>query len=68
MSDLTPPDPHAPAANDASHSSGIEAMKHHGTTCGECGGSPKCEWKILPNGIAICPNCQKNKLTAKGAK
>ena len=66
MSDLTPDDPHAPAANDASHC-GLDALKHGDPTCRECGGSPKCEWKVLPNGAVICPNCTKNILTAKGA-
>ena len=38
MSDLTPDDPHAPAANDASHC-GLDALKHNLPTCAECGHS-----------------------------
>jgi hypothetical protein len=34
MSDLTPPDPHAPAANDVS---GLTPLAHGVPTCAECG-------------------------------
>lgn len=36
MSDLGEPEPHAPAANDASHSA-LDALKHGLPTCAECG-------------------------------
>jgi hypothetical protein len=62
MSDQAEPEPHAPFTGDVSHS-GLDALKHGEPTCRECGGSPKCEWKVLPNGATICPNCQKNILT-----
>jgi hypothetical protein len=62
MSDLTPPDPHAPAANDVSHSA-MDAMKHHCPTCVECGRSPDSDWETLPNGKQRCANCKHNIMT-----